>query len=62
MLKTKEIKNKSKEELNKILEEKRKFFLDLKFKKTLGSLKKTHLIKTTKKEIAQILTFLKQRK
>ncbi len=61
MKKIKELASKTKIELEKYLNEKRKELANLKFKKNLKTLKKTHLLKQTKKEIARILTLLNKK-
>lgn len=54
-----EIRKKSKEELEKILAEKRKYLQKLKIDLSLGKLKNVKEIKKNKQEIARILTVLK---
>lgn len=61
MTKANQLITKSKAELLKYLAEKRKELIDLQFKKYLKTLKKTHLLKQTKKEIARILTILNKK-
>lgn len=59
-MKIKELKEKSTKELQRLLYEKRKELQELIFKKNLGTLKKTHKIRQTKKTIARILTLISQ--
>jgi large subunit ribosomal protein L29 len=59
-MKFSELKQKSKEELLKILEEKRGKLRALRFDLSLGKLKNVKEISKTKKEIARILTCLNQ--
>lgn len=61
MTKINELTSKTKSELVKYLAEKRKDLIGLRFKKNLKTLKKTHLLKQTKKEIAKILTILNKK-
>jgi large subunit ribosomal protein L29 len=55
-----ELRKKSKEELEKILKEKREHLQKLKFDLSLGKLKNVKEIGQTKKDIARILTILKK--
>lgn len=59
-MKNKELKIKSNNELSTLLSQKRKEIIELKFKKKLKTIKKPHVIKETKKDIARILTLLRQ--
>ncbi len=60
-MKAVELRKKEKEELEKILDEKRKELQNLKFDLALGKLKNYKKIKETKKDIARILTILRER-
>lgn len=61
-MKFSEIKNKSKEELNKMLEELRIKLGEMKFQVASNALKNTNQIKEAKRNIAQILTIMSQTK
>lgn len=56
-----ELKGKKEVELHNLLKEKRSHLRDLKFKATAGRLADNKEIARTKKEIAQILTLLKEK-
>jgi len=58
-MKTLELKNKSKSELNKMLEGRRERLRQLCFDLAQGKVKDTSQIKKTKKDIARVLTLLK---
>lgn len=55
-----ELRKKSKEDLEKILKEKRERLRKLKFDLSLGKLKNVREIRKTKKDIARILTIIKE--
>jgi len=57
-----ELKTKSETELRHLLDELRKTLRNLKFDLSAGKIKNVRLTRKTKKEIAQILTFLNQKK
>lgn len=61
-MKASELRKKSKEELEKILNEKRNYLLKLKVNLSLGKLKNVKEIAEVKKDIARILTILNQKK
>lgn len=61
-MKASELRKKSKEELEKILNEKRNYLLKLKVNLSLGKLKNVKEIAEIKKDIARILTILNQKK
>jgi large subunit ribosomal protein L29 len=61
-MKPQELRKKSKEELEKILKEKREHLQKLKFDLSLGKLKNVKEIGQTKKDIARILTILSELK
>ena len=54
----KDLKNKSKEDLVKLLENTREEVRDLRFKVSAGSLKRINLIKLKKRTVARILTII----
>lgn len=58
-MKIKELKQKSKDELEKLLEENRSQLLELKFNLVSGRVKNVKNIKNIKKDIAKILTIIK---
>jgi large subunit ribosomal protein L29 len=60
-MKAKELLNKNLSELFKLLNEERRKLLNLKIDHSLNKLKKTHLLKETKKNIARILTIINQK-
>lgn len=62
MAKTKELQQKTKEELKKILFEQRDKLRSLRFDIVLKKIKNVREIKKTKKLIAQILTLLRNKK
>jgi large subunit ribosomal protein L29 len=59
-MKAAELRKKSKEELKKILKEKRERLQKLRFDLSLGKLKNVREIRQTKKDIARILTIIKE--
>lgn len=54
------LKNKGKKELQALLDKKREKLLELRSKKEMGHLKKTHQVKQARKDVARILTILNQ--
>lgn len=60
-MKVKELITKENTELNKILQDKKMELVKLRFDWKNKKLKNTNLIKETKKDIARILTILKER-
>lgn len=60
-MKAEELRKKSKKELEKILKEKRNHLLKLKVDLSLGKLKNVKEISKIKKDIARILTVLKEK-
>lgn len=60
-MKVKELRTKENAELNKILQDKKMELVELRFDWKNKKLKNTNLIKETKKDIARILTILKER-
>lgn len=61
-MKTKDLRNKPKEELQNLLKELQKKLCDLRFRVTTKQLKKVREIRITKKDIARVLTILKEKK
>lgn len=61
-MKYKELAQKSKEELQKILAENKKKIQDVRFKEAVSSVKNTKEIRDKKKENARILTYLNNTK
>jgi ribosomal protein L29 len=61
-MKLKDLKNKTKEEVQEILDLRREKLRDLRFKDSNKQLKNIREIRLIKKEIAQILTFKNQKK
>lgn len=59
-VKTKELRQKSKSNLEKLLKEKREHLRDLRLGLASGKIKNVREIKEVKKDIARILTLLKQ--
>jgi large subunit ribosomal protein L29 len=59
-MKAQELRKKSKEELEKLLKEKKDYLQKLKFDLSLGKLKNVKEIGQVKKDIARILTILKK--
>ena len=60
-MKSKELRHKTKVELEKLLTEKREKLRVLNFKKGIGQFKNVSEIKNTRKDIARILTMLKEK-
>jgi large subunit ribosomal protein L29 len=56
-----EIRNMSNEELLKLLEEKKRTLMNLRFQNVMGELKDFSLIQKTKRDIARIKTILRER-
>lgn len=56
----KELRQKSKEELSKLLHDNRKRLMDMRFDLVRGQLKNAREIRSTRKDIARILTLLKE--
>jgi len=56
-----EIRNMSNEELLKLLEEKKRTLMNLRFQNAMGELKDFSLIQKTKRDIARIKTILRER-
>ncbi len=61
-MKLKDLQNKNKEELQEILDIKREKLRDLRFKDSNKQLKNVREIRLLKKEVAQILTIINQKK
>ncbi|PJE69781.1 MAG: 50S ribosomal protein L29 [Candidatus Staskawiczbacteria bacterium CG10_big_fil_rev_8_21_14_0_10_38_10] len=61
-MKAKELRQKTKDELNRILQDSRVKLRELRFKLTLNKLKNVREIREIKKNIAKILTILKETK
>ncbi len=61
MKKVVEFRNLSEEELKSKLEDLRRQLMELNFQKKIGHVEKPHLFKQIKKDIARILTILKER-
>ncbi len=62
MLKIKDLRTKTADELEAMLSDLRKEGLNLRFQKSTGQLEKTHRIRQAKKEIAKIKTVQKEQK
>lgn len=60
-MKASELRNYTDEELKKLLEEKKRQLMELRFQLAMGQLKNTSLIKLTKRDIARIKTILRER-
>ncbi|ODN30363.1 50S ribosomal protein L29 [Fervidobacterium thailandense] len=60
-MKPAELRNMSNEELLKLLEEKKRTLMNLRFQNALGELRDFSLIQKTKKDIARIKTILRER-
>lgn len=56
-----EIRNMNTSELVKLLEEKKRTLMNLRFQNALGELKDTSLLQKTKRDIARINTILRER-
>lgn len=61
MLKTKDLRNKTIEELNKLLLESKKQLQDLKFDLSLGKVKNMNMMRELKKYVARIKTIIKEK-
>ncbi len=59
-MKTEELRKKEKKELERVVQELRKKLSDLRFKFSSGKLKNVKEINCSKKEIARILTIIKE--
>ncbi|GBD34638.1 50S ribosomal protein L29 [bacterium HR35] len=60
-MKAKELRNKSLEELKRLEGELRKKIQELKMLKALKKLDKPHLLKLTRKDLARVLTVIKEK-
>ena len=60
-MKTQELRQKNKEELNHILQEKKEKLCQLKFDLVSGKVKNVREVRLIKKDIARIFTILKQK-
>lgn len=60
-MKAKDLRLKTLPELFKILKEERQKLFNLRIEKSLGKLKKTHLLKLTRKNIARLLTVIREK-
>ncbi len=60
-MKPSEIRNMTPEEIRKKVEEKKRELMDLRFQASIGKLSKNHLIRQTKREIARLLTILREK-
>ncbi len=60
-MKTEEIRNLTNEELLKLLEEKKRTLMNLRFQNELGELRDTSLVSKTKRDIARIKTIIRER-
>ncbi|MEJ5257135.1 MAG: 50S ribosomal protein L29 [Fervidobacterium sp.] len=56
-----EIRNMNNEELAKLLEEKKRTLMNLRFQNAMGELRDSSLIQKTKRDIARIKTILRER-
>ena len=61
-MKLKELQEKTKDDLNKLLEVKREKLRELRFKDSNKQLKNVREIRSLRKDVAQILTFVNQMK
>ena len=61
MAKTKDLRLKSKEELNQLLTESQKKLRELRFNLASGKVKNVRMIRVIKKDIARILTILNEK-
>lgn len=61
-MKAEELKTKTEDELTKLLLEKRKERMNLRFQKANGQMEKTHEVRKVRRTIARIKTFLTQKK
>ncbi|WP_448516261.1 50S ribosomal protein L29 [Pseudothermotoga sp.] len=60
-MKVTEIRNYTDDELKKLLEEKKRQLMELRFQHAMGQLRNTSLIEETKRDIARIKTILRER-
>jgi large subunit ribosomal protein L29 len=60
-MKAKELRTKSIEELRKLAEDLRKKITEMMINKSLGKLSKPHLLKITKKDLARVLTIIREK-
>jgi large subunit ribosomal protein L29 len=60
-MKVTEIRNYTDDELKKLLEEKKRQLMELRFQHAMGQLRNTSLIEETKRNIARIKTILRER-
>jgi large subunit ribosomal protein L29 len=60
-MKAKELRTKSIEELRKLAEDLRKKITEMMINKSLGKLSKPHLLKMTKKDLARVLTIIREK-
>jgi len=60
MLKTKELKLKSREEMNKLLKEEQDKLMQLRFKLSGSQIKEVHQLKVAKRNIARLLTVIRE--
>ncbi len=61
MVKTKDLRQKSNEELNQLLSESQKKLRELRFNLASGKVKNVRLVRVLKKDIARILTILNEK-
>jgi len=61
-MKFEELKGKSVDELNKLINDIKKELFNLRFQKSSGELDKTHRFAQAKKEIARVQTYISQQK
>ena len=61
-MKAKELRNLTKEELEEKLKELKKNIFDLNFQRRLSKVEKPHMFRQIKRDIARILTVLKEQK
>lgn len=60
-MKAADVRNYTDEELKKLLEEKKKQLMDLRFQHAMGQLRNTAQIKEVRRDIARIRTILRER-
>jgi len=60
-MKPNEIRHLSPEEIRKKVEEKKRELMDLRFQASIGKLSQNHRIRETKREIARLLTILREK-
>ncbi|AJC73001.1 50S ribosomal protein L29 [Pseudothermotoga hypogea DSM 11164 = NBRC 106472] len=60
-MKVTELRNYTDDELKKLLEEKKRQLMELRFQHALGQLRNTSLIEETKRDIARVKTILRER-